>query len=136
MKTVSIGMALLMGLSVAQAGDKPVLTYEKIGYIAQNCASSSGFAAWLENKPGITKVTQSFIHLTSLPSKSNVFFTMQGRKYSVRVSPDLSARGEVVSIALKSDSLNRTYKKYSRHERQEIQYLDNVLAEYEAKHKK
>ncbi|MBK6741726.1 MAG: hypothetical protein IPG66_01640 [Hydrogenophilales bacterium] len=84
MKTVSIGMALLMGLSVAQAGDKPVLTYEKIGYIAQNCASSSGFAAWLENKPGITKVTQSFIHLTSLPSKSNVFFTMQGRKYSVR----------------------------------------------------
>lgn len=133
MKTVSIGMALLMGLSVAQARDKPVLTYEKIQYVAKNCASRFVFEVWLESKPGITIVASSPIFLTSGLAKNNVYFTMQGEEYYVRVSPRLDASCKVASISLKKDAHNRTLKKYSLEERQEIQCLDNVLAEYEAK---
>lgn len=131
-----ICVALAMCLPVFAGSPEP-LTFQKINHVAQNCGSNSGFTAWLKTKQGVDVKGSSSFQLTSLPSKSRVYFTLNGQEHAVLVSPVLYYP-DIEKVYLKRIGYARNKghldDKAERDERirREVRVLDQILADYES----
>ena len=142
MKYLVSGMllGLLLATSHVSLADSPAITFTKIKYIAENCGSVNGFAAWLRTKKGISEVDdRSYIYLTSYPAKYDIHFKLNDKPMRIRVSPIMSFK--TIKTAYRAQDKSRPMTQKSSHTEQEfspdqilqVEDILQILAEQRAR---
>ncbi len=113
MKSLTVAVALALTVPALTHAESTPLTYMKVAYAAQTCATTEGFITWLKGKKGVTHVSTPYFFKITHPAQTRVLVVLNGHAQWVDIRPDLGA-GVVLSKERRDQRAMEAFAKHRR----------------------